>query len=207
MSRVTEALKRAQRAHRNSSAPPPPGPPLQPVEPAPRRGFGPLVLLVLALLLVIACAGILSWHRPQMEGERQHPTKLVVHPATVPVAGDSQINARVPGPATTAELPGAASPVAPMPDATSAAPPSAVSAPLPASVTTNETAVRVERPAPKPESFRLQGILYSPAGPTAVINGKSLRPGERIGGGLVIAITPASVVIVASGRTNVLTLE
>jgi len=72
---------------------------------------------------------------------------------------------------------------------------------------TNVAAAAAEGPTQKPESFRLQGILYSPAGSVAVINGKSVRVGERIGEGSVMTITRVGVTIVVGDRTNALTLE
>lgn len=50
-------------------------------------------------------------------------------------------------------------------------------------------------PAEKNASLRLTGILWDPAHPTCVINGKVFRPGEKAGDHLVVLITERAVLL------------
>lgn len=50
-------------------------------------------------------------------------------------------------------------------------------------------------PAEKNASLRLTGILWDPAHPTCVINGKVFRPGEKADGHLVVLITERAVLL------------
>jgi hypothetical protein len=61
--------------------------------------------------------------------------------------------------------------------------------------------------APKPVPLRLQGIVFNPKRLSAVINGKTLFLRDRIGEFRVAAIRQDSVTLIATGRTNILTLE
>ena|SRR2546430_13063759 len=60
---------------------------------------------------------------------------------------------------------------------------------------------------PKPAAPRLQALLYHPAHPSAVINGKTVFPGDKVGELRIVAITRDSVRLVSSTQTNVLTFE
>jgi len=55
--------------------------------------------------------------------------------------------------------------------------------------------------------LRLQSIFYRPANPSVMINGKTLYVTDEIQGVVVADIHPASVTLVLSGQTNVLTLR
>jgi hypothetical protein len=85
-------------------------------------------------------------------------------------------------------------------------------------VSTNNLAPASEKPAinaqvsaqpepPKPAPLTLQGIVFNPRRPSVVINGKTLFVGDRIGQFRVAAIRPDSATLVASGRTNLLSME
>lgn len=86
-------------------------------------------------------------------------------------------------------------------------PPAAVVAPVPAvEPATNQPAV-VETPKPDPITYRLQSIFYRPNNPTAVINGKMVYVGDRVGNVRVLTIEKDSVTILTStGQTNILDL-
>jgi len=68
-------------------------------------------------------------------------------------------------------------------------------------------------PAPGAESasaaapLKLQGIVFNPKRPSALINGRVMFVGERIRDLRIIAIRPDSVVLSGNSRTNVLSLE
>jgi hypothetical protein len=55
------------------------------------------------------------------------------------------------------------------------------------------------------EPFRLQGIFYNSTEPHALINGQMVSVGGRISNATVVAISSAQVILVARGRTNILT--
>jgi len=60
---------------------------------------------------------------------------------------------------------------------------------------------------PKPVVPRLQGVLYNPAHPSAVINGKSVFVGEKFAQFRVTAITRDSATLVSATETKVLKFE
>jgi hypothetical protein len=70
---------------------------------------------------------------------------------------------------------------------------------------TTNSSVSVAPAQPLPP--RLQGIVFDPRRPSAVINGKTLFVGERFGSLRVSAIAPDRVILIGGGTTNVLTLE
>ena len=97
-----------------------------------------------------------------------------------------------------------------------------------ASNTITSTAIGTPKPAPAPAPpvkapavsaamasstpakfppLRLQSIFYRPSNPSVMINGKLLCISDEIQGVLVADIQPASVTLVLSGYTNVLTLR
>ena len=119
---------------------------------------------------------------------------------------------------------------APSPVATTTPTPAATpSVPAPQSVTPVPTAAPTPAPAPAPTPIRapvafntqphnpgtpvhfpplrLQSIYYRPADPSVMINGKTLYVSDEINGVKVVDISPSSVTLVLSGRTNILTLR
>jgi hypothetical protein len=56
-------------------------------------------------------------------------------------------------------------------------------------------------------SFKLQGIFYRPANPSAVVNSKTVFVGDRIANAKVKAIDHQSVTLDVAGETKVLTLQ
>ncbi len=59
----------------------------------------------------------------------------------------------------------------------------------------------------KPALPKLQGIVFNPRRPSAVINGKTLFVGDRVAGFRVMAIGRDTATLVSAGQTNILTLE
>lgn len=55
-------------------------------------------------------------------------------------------------------------------------------------------------PAPAPDLPRLQGIFYSPTTPTAIMDGKTIRPGDNFKGYTVKAISKNTVTLVDSNK-------
>lgn len=65
----------------------------------------------------------------------------------------------------------------------------------------------VSGPAVPAEGFTLQGILWSPASPQAIVNGQVVKPGDRVEGAEVAAIERRLVRLSIDGEERILTLE
>jgi hypothetical protein len=74
------------------------------------------------------------------------------------------------------------------------------------SETTNEPAMTAPTP-PKPAPLRLQAIIFNPRRPSAMISGKTLFIGDKLGDLRVVAISKESAILAGAGQTNVLTLS
>ena len=197
MSLINDALKRAQETQKKSP-PPLAGAPLHSV-PTERRSAMPLIAGAVILLLLGVGAGVLL-----QLNKREPATKIAVAPAQ-PAVQNSEPQKNV-QPAPPVAVPVANIPVAAQP----------VISPAPTPVTPSVAA----EPSPKPPvseievastkpawpKLKLQGIIYVPRKPSVVINGKALFVGERVDGAQVVAISPESVTLVFTGRTNVLSV-
>jgi len=53
-------------------------------------------------------------------------------------------------------------------------------------------------PAPAPPPIRLQGIVYDPVHPWAIVNGRTVYPGSRVGDYLVKVISKNSLILEAA---------
>ena len=71
---------------------------------------------------------------------------------------------------------------------------------------TNTTAMTPPAP-PKPAPLRLQAIIFTPRRPSAMISGKTLFIGDKLGDLRVVAISKESAILAGTGQTNVLTLS
>jgi hypothetical protein len=58
-----------------------------------------------------------------------------------------------------------------------------------------------------PKGIRLQGIVFDPVRPSAMINGKTIFVGEMYGDFRLAAVDRSSATLVAGGRTNLLNLR
>jgi hypothetical protein len=181
----------------------------------------PFGLVGIALLLLA-----LVWERAQqrrLNGELANSRQIVasetvratpaVAPVTPPVSATAPVSAApvVPSPKT-------AGPVTPSPTVAPVQPkpgntpePAVAAAPVVTTQTaseppaTNSAPVPVVQP-PKP-ILKLQSILFGSTKPSAMINGKPLFLGDRIGQFRVTAISEDSVTLVGAGQTNVLSLS
>jgi len=203
MSLINDALKRAKAAQSQASQ----GPlnlPLRPVEPGQRharQNLGLFVPVALALVALLALFLVWRWAQTRQLGAPAEVAVRAVTPA-VPAQPDQ------PTAPTTPPAPVQASVIAPAP-----APAAEPSAPPLAEVQETDavaeapTPARVPAPAPpKPVLLRLQGILYNPHHPSAMINGKTLFVGDTLGDLRVVAIAQNGVTLANSSRTNVLFL-
>ncbi len=86
--------------------------------------------------------------------------------------------------------------------------PAVATTPTPATPATPAAPVTPAAAAPvRFPPLRLQSIFYRPTNPSVMINGKTLFVSDEIQGVTIADIKPASVTLVLSGQTNVLTLR
>jgi hypothetical protein len=71
---------------------------------------------------------------------------------------------------------------------------------------TSEPVASSPAPAAPPE-FKLQSILFFTDDPSAIINGKTVRPNDRVGGALVVAITTSNVTLESQNQRKILTVR
>jgi hypothetical protein len=71
---------------------------------------------------------------------------------------------------------------------------------------TNTSTVAAPNPAPAPE-FKLQGIFFSSGDPSAIVNGKAVRPNDHINGALVVSITASNVTLQIQDQRKVLAIK
>lgn len=219
MSLINDALKRAKDAQQDAPAPVHSGPPLRPIETEMlvRHGVGlgiPILLALVALLILF-----FVWQyapRRNTTGETSvAATEAQVRARTLPE--QSAVESAKPTSLPVAEQNTPQSPTAKITPtestASSQAPQPGAPSPAAAKVETNtatsdtNSGVVVPQEPPKPALPKLQGIVFDPKRPSAVISGKTLFVGERIGGFRLAAITQESVTLVGGGQTNILTLE
>ena len=186
MSLINEALKRARQV------PVAPAPELhfRPVEapPAARRTFGLMLPVVLAGVALVALLLVwqLSHRSASSDGNPAVASVTEPTPAAITPPADS-------APAQTSKLPTAASP-APVPDSPAAA------------ATATNAAPAAEPPPPPPPPLKLQGVVYNPQKPSALINGRTVFIGDRVRDFRVVAISSGTATLVGAGQTNVLSL-
>jgi hypothetical protein len=166
MSLINDALKRARESQRKN--PPAGAPQLRPIESPARGGTG--WMLAVAAVLFLAAAGLFIG--PALFGRKAAP----VVTAKVP-----EISA--PPPAAAAPLP-----MPPRVDAASLPPAVTNAAPPPAAYTNPPPAVASE------QVLKIQGIIFSVAHPEAIVNGKDVIVGDRVGDFQVKEILRDSVV-------------
>jgi hypothetical protein len=222
MSLINEALKRAREAQQQAPPPLPRSLPLQPIEPAQqaaRHGLGLGVLVGLAMLALLALFWVRHWAetlnapRPrQANAQTAYPTRATLAspapstPAAARPAMPRPVTHPVPAkqpasPQTTVVA--ASSTPAPAPTAalTTATPTNAQP-----NVATNAMAA-VAPPPHKPPPLRLQAIIFNPTRPSAMIGGKTLFVGDRVGDWRIIAIDQESATLAAAGHIKVLMLS
>jgi hypothetical protein len=208
MSLINDALRRAKEAQQKTSPPPAPELPFRPVEPAQqcaRRGLGLLLPAALAAVALLVLLSAWVWAHPRG------------------TATPIEVNART-APAPQVTTPGSGRPAQPAPlqaPATAAAP----TAPLAPSLAANATSTPADEPLagskateatnapaltppapPKPAPLRLQAIIYNPSRPSAMISGRTLFVGDRVGDLRVVFIDKDSATLVGAGKTNILSL-
>ncbi|MDB6109545.1 MAG: hypothetical protein JWR69_1295 [Pedosphaera sp.] len=197
MSLINEALKKAKRTQPAASSAE--GPALRPAETTRHADEGPGLFLpiLIGAVLVLACFLLWQWfHAGAAAQVRARSRTVAENPAPVVIPS-------APSPVT-------APPTVPV---TTVTPQKSEN-----HVSTNEVAAGSDEPAvtnavaapePKPQAptYKLQSIFYRPKSPSAVINGKTLFIGDRVGSARLVSIERDSAALVTStGQTNLLEL-
>jgi hypothetical protein len=209
MSLINDALKRATEAQAGQPTTPPATNTMQPV--SVRRSTGLPIYFTPVLLFVISGAFwfiVKGWDAHRQSG--LYPAPITVN-ARENATGSSLVPASASAPAQSR------SPIAPQPGVESLIPPvrdfalkDSPSTPVAPSTPPTVAIVPALEPSVAEESktaFKLQGIFYRPARPSAVINSKTVYVGDIISNGKVKAIDHQSVTIVVGSETKVLTLQ
>ncbi len=208
MSLVNDALKRAKQLQPPALTAPAAGPELRPAEPTkePRELglFLPLILGMLAVLLFLIGGLMLARNysararQAQPEPSSSQLRVAAVKPAsaparTAPAEAEPALAAHrrnaTASPTTNTGTQVAAVSNAPSPDSIVTPPPS------------------VEPPRPKPAPLKLQAIIFNPRRPSAVISGKTMFLGDRIGEWRLMAIGANTAKLTGPAGTNVLSLD
>lgn len=204
MSLINDALKRAKQSQ-------PPLPPAaasslqfraaDPMEPRPKRP-GWILPGTLTVILIVGAISLWQAYRSHTPALRKSVTTATSLPAakTEPSAP----------PSTKAPTPAAAAPkIAPAVPPLHSAFPGASS--VAASTVTVQNPMPTNAPAtlprPKPRPLKLQAIVFSPVRPSAIISGKTVFVGDRVGTFTVTRIRPSTATLANETATNVLRLE
>ena len=218
MSLVNDALKRAKEAQQQAAPPPPSQMQFRPVEPGQhsRHGLGlsvPVTLTVLVLLALVLTWQLGKGNRMTEPREARAVTRTAVQPMATPQPVSPSTATTTPAPASEPSPPaqtvsqsipaiGIVDTLAAIDSATSANP---AVAKEPETEPTTAAAI-VPAPQPKSPPLRLQAIVFNPKRPSALISGKTLFIGDRLGDARVVAIDRESATLVGAGKTNVLSL-
>lgn len=174
MSLINDALKRARDSQQKN--PSPSGvTPLLPVEPR-ERGFNWILATLVIFLMVVACFFIsLALAKRTVENTTAAPV------AAAPVAAATN----------------SAAPETPAPPQVETGPvaPAIVTLP-PAPANTDAVVSVVVAP------IKVQGIMYDPSQPSAIVDGKTVHIGDRVFDFHVKTISPNSVTLTGPGGTN-----
>ncbi len=234
MSLINDALKRAKQAQQQAPARATPEPQFRPVEPGQvaGRSYGPWVGIGLAVVAGVVVIGALRWSQrpgadrasqtapaaPSVVGTVSSPQSA---PVSAPAVAAPKVSAQsvaaarseaVAVPAASRLQPIQTPPTsagAPQPADAGAAVPSGESHPAqlanPDALATTNGAAPADV-APKPAPLRLQAIMFDPTRPSAMIGGKTLFVGEKVGEWRLVAIDRESATLTGGGKTKVLAL-
>jgi len=194
MSFINDSLKKAQQAQSSDAAPAGCPPFLQMDCQAPSGHSNlPLVALMVVMML-FSVFMIRAWFR-------SGSSELKVRARSY----DSAVNEASRPQTTSQTTPASAAPQETKPAGVSA---NAVSEEKPGTEGTASVAAAAGTPKPEPIVYKLQGIVFEPGHSSAVINGKTVVAGERVGEAHVVSIDKDSVTIVnAAGQTSLLDLQ
>ena len=208
MSLINDALRRAKEAQQQTPPPPSPELPFRPVEPAQqsaRRGLDlllPVALAAVALLLLLFAWGWTQTrgaHTPLEVNARTARARQATTPA--PAVAVQPAPAKTPASAAVPTTGAAAGLAMDATDASADEPLASVEE----SEVTSAPAITAP-PPPKPAPLRLQAIIFNPKRPSAMIGGKTLFVGDKVGDLRIVAIGKDSATLAGGGQTNVLSL-
>jgi hypothetical protein len=202
MSLINDALKRATEAQPAGKPTPEMETTMKPV-PQPRT-VGLPVYFTPVLLFIISGA---CWFLIKGWDVRRRAVASTT-PTTIPVqARELEETPDIP-PGEGAELPIPGNRQFALNDRPSASLPQNTGATAAAAVASAESVPAVAAADEAPAaSFKLQGIFYRPANPSAVVNTRTVFVGDRIANAKVKAIDQQSVTLEVAGETKVLTLQ
>jgi hypothetical protein len=228
MSLIHDALKRAKAAEHHAPPPAAHGPPFRPIEPVQlaRRGIG--IALPVALAVVALLGLFLVWRVSQnrvraRSDEPPTQTATVEQPSQTPqsvsppapksavaLTPSQAVPGPTPVPANTTPTTTAPSPVSTVDSSPSVlngikTPPKGTETAL--AIATSNSPASIPPVPPKPAPLRLQAILYHPQHPSAVVSGKTLFLGDRIGELRLVALDKETATLAGGGQTNVLSLD
>lgn len=236
MSLINDALKRAKQAHDQQTPPAMRGASLHAAVPptapsaAPTKSTGlPVGVIAGVLLLLLTAVAIFFFLRSaptptqkiiaresQLAAEVEKPTAdqpqatpipQIERPTAIPQPVAATHNQTRPGNTTPLPLPVALpTPTVQPPSATPAVPTIAMTNPIQPTTVASNPAPPTPSPVPTFPEVRLQGILFQPGKPAAIINGRTLFIGGRVSEVTVIAITRETATVTWQSQTNVLTL-
>ncbi len=216
MSLINDALKRAKQAQGQTPAPPSTGPQLRPVEPVAAASHASRLAMPGITIVVIGIALFLAWRLvhtnssvrpgvvvPQVPEAANadpspHPAPIAQHAQTRTVEATATVQPSSP-PATILGTPAEAGAST---SKTVAPAPGAAATDVAATIAPTNTPVAPQKPAPP----KLQGIMYQPGRPAAMISGKMVFIGDKFGAWRVAAIDQESATLTGAGQTNILTL-
>lgn len=178
---------------------------LAPLPPVKKRSNLPLVIAVLMVCLGGAVVGYVVWQKKFhfLQVQAKEPVEVTDNDRIAALSGDEKAIKKV----VSEDL------------GSNALPAALKATPLPAPEPPRHANPVPVKPAPAPApppvphvpvrfpALRLQSIFYRPSNPSVIINGKTLFLTDEINGVTVADIQPASVTLVLSGQTNVLTLR
>lgn len=196
MSLINDALRRAKQRHDQRSSPSLRGAPV-PGVPAPRPSrLWPVAIISFSLAIIVSGVGVwLTLRHPSPAGTEQGgptpPPVVIAAKPVVAVVPPAPVN--VPAAEAAKESPAPAS------------------APAPEPVVEPTNLPPATPPVPPPPQtvipvVRLQGILWAPSRPAAILNGRTMFVGDSVSDITVVAISQRSATVVWGGKTNVLTL-
>ena len=198
MSLINDALKRAKQAQKENPAWPP-ALQFKPADLSQRRSSGSPILLIVVAVVVLAVVGLFVVIALQKR-------ETVPRVANRKQPDESIMQTGAPSVVTPAENSVPVQPVSTTNSVAAAENPATAPGPAPTDSVTNITVATADATPPKPALPKLQGIFYRPARPSAVISGKNVFIGSRVGEFQVLAITQESVTIGSAAQTNVLSL-
>jgi len=202
MSLINEALKRAKQAQPESAHAPAASGTMQPVH-YPRRGLPWYFFPTLALVIAGGCWFLIKgWDATrQAAAGYGNPITVKAREPVTPILPDAapSDHSFTPAVNTAPSVPYTAVNRNFSLDETPAASAETPAAPTPTPTTASIT--------PGGPTFKLQGIFYRSASPSAMVNGKSVFVGDRVSGAKVRAIDRESVTLEFEGQTKKLTLE